>query len=268
MTHQAPAQANQNAGGIKLGIDFSRFPAHLFQSRFAQSFTPITVLPLLSLAYPMRILVAISVLVLVVLLWATVSIVQHIRKSRRRSRFLREKPQQIDATPAPLAPEPTSVRAVVEPSSPAGVSSARRATASQSPSASALGLIAAARKLSHDMPQPQIRPSGIRQAATTTPEPQPVLRIVEVPPVEIPVILPQPVLAEVVTQPLALVAAESPVFPAISAIPFLSRPVRSAQPAPAFTLPAHRPDWIYFNKDMGDLSDPTPSRIRDRVRSR
>jgi hypothetical protein len=214
----------------------------------------------------MRILVAISVLVLVVLLWAAVSIVQHIRKSRRRSRFLREKPQQIDVIPVPPAFEPIPVRTLVEPSSPAGVSSARRTVVSQTPSASALGLIAAARKLSHDMPQPQIRPSGIRQAAA--PEPQPVLRIVEVPPVEIPVILSQPVLAEVVTQPLVPIAAESPVFPAISAIPFLSRPVRSAQPAPVFTLPAHRPDWVYFNKDMGDLSDPTPSRIRDRVRSR
>jgi len=257
----------------------------------------------------MRILVAISILVLLALLWTTVSIVRHIRKSRRRSRFLRENTPQLEAAPAvstpvsSTSPEPTFAelaakalaastaipsRAVVE-SSPAGVSSVRRMAVSQTPSAGALGLIAQARKLSHEMPQPQIRPSGIHKAAAATPEPQPVLTIVEVPqlpatappievftrrPLEIPVIPPQSVPAQVVTQPLAASVADAsetplaPRTPAFASIPFFRRPVRSAHPTPAFTLPAHRPDWVYFNKDMGDLSDPTPSRIRDRVRSR
>ena len=50
----------------------------------------------------------------------------------------------------------------------------------------------------------------------------------------------------------------------------LRRPVRSVHPAhPAAPfIPTRRPDWAYFNKDMGDLSDPVPSRIRDRARSR
>jgi len=256
----------------------------------------------------MRILVAISILVLLALLWATVSIVRHIRKSRRRNRFLRENTPQLEAAPAVFtpvsskSPEPTFAELAAKalaasspaasPAStppPAGVSSARRMAVSQTPSAGALGLIAQARKLSHEMPQPQIRPSGIHKAAAATPEPQPVLTIVEVPqlpatappievftrrPLEIPVIPPQSVPAQVVTQPLAASVADAsetpsaPRTPAFASIPFFRRPVRSAHPAPAFTLPAHRPDWVYFNKDMGDLSDPTPSRIRDRVRSR
>lgn len=50
----------------------------------------------------------------------------------------------------------------------------------------------------------------------------------------------------------------------------LRRPVRSVHPAhPAVPfIPTRRPDWVYFNKDMGDLSDPVPSRIRDRARAR
>jgi hypothetical protein len=244
----------------------------------------------------MRILVAISILVLLVLLWATVSIIQHIRKSRRRSRFLREDTPQLEAahvlspSPEPTFAElaaktltvslPTASPAIAPPH--AGVSSARRMAVSQTPSAGALGLIAQARKLSQDMPQPQIRPSGVHKAVVATPEPQPVLTIVEVPQLpaapppieilaEIPVIPSQPVPVQVVTQPLAASVADvleispAPRTPAFASIPFFRRPIR---PAPAFTLPAHRPDWVYFNKDMGDLSDPTPSRIRDRIRSR
>jgi len=181
----------------------------------------------------------------------------------------------------PLPTRPT------EPHSPAGVSSARRAVATQNPSAGALGLIAQARKLSHDMPQPQIRPSGIRKAVEAAPDPQPVLElqpVVELKPIAEPqpAIEPQPALriVEIPQAPQALPATPDPLplqadlipvaakTPGFAGIPFLRRPVRSAQPAPAFTLPAHRPDWIYFNKDMGDLSDPSPSRIRDRVRSR
>ena len=240
----------------------------------------------------MRILVAISILVLLALLLATVSIVRHIRKSRRRSRFLRENTPQLEAAPAVFtpvsskSPEPTFAELAAKalaasspaasPAStppPAGVSSARRMAVSQTPSAGALGLIAQARKLSHEMPQPQIRPSGIHKAAAATPEPQPVLTIVEVP--QLPATAPP---IEVFTQqplvPLAASVADAsetppaPRTPAFASIPFFRRPVRSAHSTPAFTLPAHRPDWVYFNKDMGDLSDPTPSRIRDRVRSR
>jgi len=249
----------------------------------------------------MRILVAISILVLLALLWATVSIVQHIRKSRRRNRFLRENTPPLEVAPAlSPSPEPTfaelaakalaasaassPIRIAAE-SSPAGVSSARRMAVPQTPSTGALGLIAQARKLSQDMPQPQIHPSGIHKTIAATPKPQPVLTIVEVPQLpaapppieilpEIPVISSQPVPVQVVTQPLAASVADvletspAPRTPAFASIPFFRRPVRPAHPAPAFTLPAHRPDWVYFNKDMGDLSDPTPSRIRDRVRSR
>jgi len=272
----------------------------------------------------MRILVAISVFVLVVLLWATVSIVRHIRSSQRRSRFLRKTAPQFEAAPEPHPSKPVSqpvseptfadlaaralaasaipistqntpplTRTPAESSSPAGVSSARRAVASQNSSAGALGLIAQARKLSQDMPQPQIRPSGTRKAVEAAPEPQPVLElqplaalqpVAELKPAVVPqpALEPQPVLriVEIPQVPQATpVAAEplpEPLEPlpvaaktsAFAGIPFLRRPVRSVQPAPAFTLPAHRPDWVYFNKDMGDLSDPSPSRIRDRVRSR
>jgi len=292
---------------------------------------------LLSFSVTMRILLAISILVLAALLWATISIGRHIRKSRQRARFLREKqlrmelpvtlPIEEPAVPAvpvqhiaptaadfsfaelamkslaltplaaaPALPPPTPLRPTPEQ---APISAAGRTVAPQTTSAGALGLIAAARKMSQDMPQPQMRPSGIRkafvEAAATLPvltSPPPPSALVEAlpqqPSFEAPV-TPRPEFfpplqpAEVapflsidspewpprkLSQPIEPIAAKTPTN---QPDPLLPRPVRSvpsSHPSTPFVLPLRRPDWAYFNKDMGDLSDPLPSRMRDRVRSR
>jgi hypothetical protein len=185
---------------------------------------------------------------------------------------------------------------------PVATASAGRAVAPQSTSTGALGLIAAARKLSQDMPLPQVRPSGSRAAfdpsalvrqssslplqASLAPLPEVVTQLSG-----IETLLPQP-LPYAEPHPTAFTklasssldqpprkqpqTAESTTAkasepPAVAPDPFLRRPLRSVHPphaTPPFALPLRRPDWVYFNKDMGDLSDPTPSRIRDRVRSR
>jgi len=276
----------------------------------------------------MRILLAISVLALAALLWATISIVRHIRKSRTRSRFLRQMQSQIErhdplpiqvpaAPPVPLqhrtptaaelsfaelamksfAPEPVVPAPAPLRNTPgqAPISSAGRAVSPQTSSAGALGLIAAARKISQDIPQPRMRPSGIRKAfGGATPSPAASLH-----PARIEALPAQPSFAAPITPrpelfPIAEPAKAAPPFsidspewqprklprpaepvaanaPLARPDPFLRRPVRSApspHPAPPFALPLRRPDWVYFNKDMGDLSDPLPSRMRDRVRSR
>jgi hypothetical protein len=41
--------------------------------------------------------------------------------------------------------------------------------------------------------------------------------------------------------------------------------VPPVSPRPAH-LPISRADWAYFNKDMGDLSDPAPAGSRSRIR--
>jgi len=296
------------------------------------------------LTLAMRILLAMLMLALIAVLWATVAIGRHIYKSRRRAQILRERRPQswADSIPTPLAlppaghsgpaaaelsfaevsmksfsPQQTVIPANFEipvkttPASsqpsvpaPAPIPSAGRAVAPQSNAAGTLGLIAAARKLSQEMPLPQMRRSGSRPAfdpptlARQTPsEP---LQPLPIPSPEIFAQLPeigslvptqQPVpsaesSATAFTklasgsidlpprkqpQPAESIATPSPESSTVQSDPFLRRPVRSVHPpqaAPSFVLPLRRPDWAYFNKDMGDLSDPAPSRIRDRVRSR
>ena len=285
-----------------------------------------------------------SALALVAVLWAMLSIGRHIYRSRRRARFLRERRPQswADLIPATLPQIPvrntvptaaelsfaalamkslsppqaanpgpvevplrTSLVASQPPApAPSPISAAGRAVAPQSTSAGALGLIAAARKLSQEMPLPQVRPSGSRPAfdpaALTRQSPPAPLQAFSAPSPEIVTQLPlletflppqQPVPspespATAFTklassspdqpprkqpQPAESIAAKVPEAPAVPSDTFLRRPVRSVHPphsAAPFVLPLRRPDWVYFNKDMGDLSDPTPSRIRDRVRSR
>jgi hypothetical protein len=285
-----------------------------------------------------------SALALVAVLWAMVSIGRHIYTARRRARFLRDRRPQSWAEPvptpspqipagnaaptaaefsfaelamksfsAPQVPAPTPVDVPLKASSVASpalapasapMSSAGRAVAPQSVSVGALGLIAAARKLSQDMPLPQVRPSGSRPAfdpsAMSRQIPPAPLQTSLAPSAEVVTQLPAietflpplpalPLIEPTATaftklasnsldlpprkqpQPAESAAAKTPEVPAVQSDPFLRRPVRSVHPphpAPPFALPLRRPDWVYFNKDMGDLSDPTPSRIRDRVRSR
>jgi hypothetical protein len=290
----------------------------------------------------MRILLGISLLVLVATLWTMISIVRHIRITRRRNLFLREQQeeQQLQITPplrsvAHVTPLPARFAAPVFPAAPrvpsaaelsytelatatahatmpesathaslpvssgimastpvanaiemqspqtntikptaapAGIASSRHAVAASEKvsTTNPLGLIAAAHKFSHDLPMPQMRSSETIKIVEAPAE-EHVLRILE--------FVPDSVNSDVFPA--------APAFPSLghaqqpnrvlrqmpmattTSDPHVRRPVRSVQsPAAAFTLPKHRPDWAYFNKDMGDLSDPLPRRVRDRVRSR
>jgi hypothetical protein len=258
----------------------------------------------------MRILLGISILVLVAILWTTFSIVRHVRVTRRRNRFLREQliseqtldlppmlsagniaplparfaapilpvaqhdiPEPVQAIPAPVITPRSSTHATTF----AGISSTRRPSITpQNPSPSPLSLIAAARKLSRDLPHPPLAHPQADPAPKLATEEQP-LRILE--------FVPDPATAEIYPSAPAFpsLAAANPdgklrqLRPAIPAQPAdnandiqVRRPVRSVhlQSAVNANRPSHRPDWMYFNKDMGDLSDPLPGRIRDRIRLR
>jgi hypothetical protein len=236
----------------------------------------------------MRILLTISILALAALLWASVSIVQHIRLSRRRrvaitlkqpkSRTLirvrlperkhqpvREmqpkhnsgvlgiagmaaKPIERPAAPAPRPPYafPTPVSfayASPQPVMPVTQASVRTPVVS---------MIAAAEPVTRvvpviaPLPEPvsPAEPANLTELAAVVTEAEPV------PVSEIPQRM----------QPQSVPAAAAEV-----ADPHARRPVRSVVPqpvAPVFGTPLRRPDWAYFNKDMGDLSDPLPGRLR------
>jgi hypothetical protein len=251
----------------------------------------------------MPIFITISILALLAALWATISIVQHVRRSHRRRRFFRESlqtpetdlpleaflppvPQVAAPPPTPAlniapAPLPPATKLDTAPTLPAGSSSVRRAISANPTSAGPLGLIAAARQISRDMPQPDRRSSGVRKVAVTEALQLPTEAIAiqanslaeQQPSTPLPAIVEQQAPAIEAFEPPARKSPQ-PAMPPIVAVelpkpaadPLLRRPVRSVPPA--FALPSRRPDWAYFNKDMGDLSDPTPSRIRDRVRLR
>lgn len=67
------------------------------------------------------------------------------------------------------------------------------------------------------------------------------------------------------TQPIAT-PVQPPPAPDQSNTPTATSP---SVPPSTVSPPQPRPDWAYFNKDMGDLSDPTPSpRFKDRSRQR
>ena len=48
--------------------------------------------------------------------------------------------------------------------------------------------------------------------------------------------------------------------------PAARRPLAVSPPAPSGRRKLGRPDWAYFNKDMGDLTDPAPRSAKERDR--
>jgi len=194
----------------------------------------------------MRILLSISILAFVALLWATVSIVHHISSDRRRRRSLRNKESaNLPQIPQSLTHTPLAVSelSITEVFSPAPILS----THLQRPVFES---------------KPARQPSASAFPAFSLPKltPTPSASALQMPSAAL--------LSGLLAQPQALRPSlvESPA----SMIPLLRRPVQSVPP-PAETaaaLPSRRTDWAYFNKDMGDLSDPAPSRIRDRSLNR
>jgi hypothetical protein len=209
----------------------------------------------------MRILLGISALVLVAILWAMISIFRHVRLTRHRNRFLREQEGERKLQ-SHLTSRDTAARMPLPARFAAPVG---------------LPLLQA---VASPVPTPAQRVAAPTPPAPTPPAPQ-TLRILEF--VPDPAFIPDPTTVEVFPAAPAfpslyakpLQAPPRRIMAAASAdanpTPHLRRPVRSAPPPPrpaAVSAASGRPDWDYFNKDMGDLSDPTPSRIRDRVRTR
>jgi hypothetical protein len=188
----------------------------------------------------MRILIVVSALALAAVLWATSSIGRHIYKTRRRSRFLRKRRPQSWADPvsAPLIP--------LRQMSPMAV---------EVPSDLSPEVFSVLPEFEELLPALTVVEAA-EQPATTFSK------------LAVDTFDNQPRKQPYSVEPQPTEALGAPVFHPDT---FLRRPVRSVYPqAPAtpFALPIRRPDWAYFNKDMGDLSDPSPSRVRDRVRSR
>ncbi len=237
----------QSRGGIKLGIAFcdqKRLQEHLTSfttHSLSQSLAPPA---LLFLPRLMRILLSISILAFVALLWATVSIAHHISSDRRRRRSLRTRQA---SEPLALISSAVAELRITEVFSPAPI-------------------------LSTDLQRPAPASQPARQPATpafpafSLPKLTPALSVSD------PQLPSAALLSGLLAQPHALhpaLAESRPASPA-SMSPLLRRPVQSA-PRPAETAanhPSRRTDWAYFNKDMGDLSDPVPSRIRDRSLNR
>jgi len=221
----------------------------------------------------MRILLGISMLVLVAILWTGISILRHIRLTRRRNKFLRDQQnsEQVRAMPplrslADVAPLPARFAApLVVP----------RQSAEELADVAFTESIAS-RGQSFDS-LPIAAPAFVEVPRTAAAEPAPVAQV-QLPRVP----LRQPDLAPLRIMEVAPETALRDIFPSAPAFPTLAaaeaeappppalrnmrRPVRSVHSQAEGARPANRPDWIYFNKDMGDLSDPAPSRIR--VRSR
>jgi len=191
----------------------------------------------------MRILLSISILAFVALLWATVSIAHHISSDRRRRRSLRSKesanlPQISQSlTHTPIAISELSITEV----------------------------FSSAPILSTHLQRPVFESKPVRQpSAPAFPafslpklKPTPSASALQMPSAALlSGLLAQP-------QPLRPTLVESPA----SMNPLLRRPVQSAL-LPAETtaaLPSRRTDWAYFNKDMGDLSDPAPAGSRPKI---
>jgi hypothetical protein len=244
----------------------------------------------------MRILLVTSALVLVAMLWATLSIIRHVRVAQRKSRVAQRKgrgvptfeddmPEAISVATGEttriallphLPPLPARFAAPAYASSENALSAhAEPAVRQQAPVLLPAAVLhaftdsasqRAAAKASSVAP-PVVRPL---QAAPAAVKETQSLRIFEfVPGPELSTMAPAAPASSTAQAQASRRIPSPPPTPVID--PQQRRPVRSASPSDnnnAQELPSHRQDWIYFNKDMGDLSDPTPSRIRDRVRAR
>jgi hypothetical protein len=252
----------------------------------------------------MHVLFAISILALVALLLASAAILQHVRRSRRkRRRFLEENTalaaatvhelaftegQRIDDVPRVVAfePEPEAAAPPPFPSAEAALDSSR--SAGFAGSASMLDpetvSIAAALELAthnsnlraassdHTSTSAQTAAAdsaeeakpAVESAATETEASQSASEdaIAEK---AAPESEPSPVSEPVFAAAARILAATPRPLPALAPLPPRSTRISSARhPLAQLVPPMERPDWAYFNKDMGDLSDPEPSRSRVR----
>jgi hypothetical protein len=250
----------------------------------------------------MRILLGISALVLVAILWCMVAIMQHVRLARRRARLLREQ-RELGARSASLWASPSVEQVAPLPTRFATADACDKPTpqpqpqekplhAAPPPASLTQATQAQTPPLTRALPPlpnrevPRQRPAAIPVVAAASHAPLRILEFVpnasssesNAPSQSFADVFPaapmfpdlQPTTHKRATRVMAVAAPPVVAMPPTAdADPGQRRPVRSAPPPTSSEVrPANRPDWIYFNKDMGDLSDPAPSRVRDRVRAR
>jgi len=266
----------------------------------------------------MRILFAISILAFIALLWASIAIVQHVRRQRRRRRrFLDSTATLVSQSstaplgiahlsPAQSIPELSFTDlAAPPPPPPPPPQETEAALADELPTETeaATSEPEATPALEVDVAPEPIAEAGTVSAAevqpTVEPEPEPQrelepevslateehLEAEAAPELETqpeieqhyePDFTPEPEITEIAEEQLETEAApepniiasepeaapeQEPVQAAIPEPPPLVRPIRTGppkHPLAQLVQPLHRPDWAYFNKDMGDLSDPEP----------
>jgi len=269
----------------------------------------------------MRILFVISILAFIALLWATVAIVQHVRRQRRRQRRFLESngTLAVQSTAAPLGitglPSKTSIPlltftdpAAPPPPLPPPPVPGPVAEVQQEPEASVADelpvetegatsepeviQLADESPTTAASPEPEIAPvAEVQPAVEPEPESEITLAIEEhleaesytapetipeVQPHHEPDFTPEPEITAAAEEQLESEPASEPdtlsVEPepapepeatqsTIPEPPPLVRPIRSGppkHPLAQLVQPLPRPDWAYFNKDMGDLSDPEP----------
>jgi hypothetical protein len=224
----------------------------------------------------MHILLAISVLAFAALLWATIAIANHIRRARRRRRRFMESTAQLAAqspasplnlsqvipkrsvpelsftdlaAPPPPIPEPEVTAAALADELPTDTEAA-----TSEPELT----VAAEEQLETEVhPNPHFEPEPKAPIEAFVPEPEITLAAEEQ--LEDEATPPEP-------EHVSMRASEfEPLQP-----PPLTKPIRTGPPKhPLASLipPIERPDWAFFNKDMGDLSDPEPrSSSRPKIR--
>lgn len=266
-----------------VNLSANRSPLSCTKAVFAKS-------PLLSLARLMRILFAISILAFLALLWATIAIVQHVRRARRRKRrFLESAPTPLRSASSGLglASLPPT-RAVPElsftdlaappPPRPEPVSVADELPVETEAATSEPELTLQTEEHLESKAQPETSPEP--EPLQIDPEPEPEITAkaeeqleAEAEPTSEPEASPESetspeTTTEATTEPQSTAQPEpipettpEPFQAAIPEPPPLKRPIRIGPPKhllAQLVQPIHRPDWAYFNKDMGDLSDPEP----------
>ena len=259
-------------------------------------------LALLSLPRRMRVLVAISILAFLALLWASVAIFRHIRRAqRRRRRSLESSANSLSPTPPDrfvIAPPPSATVApeitFTDPEAPVPeVAFTDTEAPIPEPSPAYQPVLR--------LPERQNQSAQPILYATPAPEPT-TLATTEgfldtLPPPPDPALSPRPAWPHFGFTPARPVASKEPIPYAAppsgeSSAAVVRAPIEIQPPAPAVKplypsahptiaeapppppppvpqrsepQPMRRVDWAYFNKDMGDLSDPAPAGSRPKI---
>lgn len=241
-------------GGIKLATSFFEPSVCHAPSHHHRTHKPV--------CYPdsrpvMTTLFAISVAAFVALMWASISAARHIRRTRRRR-------QSVERAAPVFVPSPEAARAAE------ALAAGHWGRASRPDWKAVEAVTEPPPTPARDSEPVEAKPADVSLLDTTVSPPA----AAAVPPPEIRFPLSSQRRASSAAIATAREAASNAAPPPESSEPVRPATSSAAVPAANFQLrrpPASasdsRPDWAYFNKDMGDLRDPEP-RFRERPRQR